>query len=96
MWWLIGYFPLWQGFFNQPFIFVRQYTQFFRVIYFISQPLLNDLSTEGAADIYGTADAFISKHFYLNSSSWNLYTKSHKGSVIEPYDNVPYGIHIKG
>ena len=41
--------------------------------------------------MHGTT--FISKHTYLGSFLWNLYTKPLKGSVVEPYGEVPYRIY---
>ena len=38
--------------------------------------------------MHGTTEAFISKHSYLRSFLWNLYTE---GYIMEPCDEVPYG-----
>ena len=56
---LICYFLLWQGFLNQPFISVYQFTCLFRVVYFSLQQLLNTLSSKECADIHETIKAFI-------------------------------------
>ena len=49
---------------------------------------MTSLSPEGDGDMHGTTEAFVSKHSYLSSSFWNLYTQPLKDYNIEPYDDV--------
>ena len=78
---MVSYLLLRQGFLNQ----------LIRVIYFIPQQFLNTLLSEGDAYMHATTEAFIFKHFNLSSSLWNVYTEPLQGSVMKPYDDIPYG-----
>ena len=45
--------------------------------------------------MYETTEIFISKYSYFSSSLWSLHTQPLKGSLIEPYDEVPYGTLLR-
>ena len=57
------------------YIFCDNSHNLWEFFYFIAQQLLNTLSSEEDVDMHGTIAVFISKHSYLSSSLWNLYTE---------------------
>ena len=76
--------PVVAGVSQSTFIFVRQFTQVARLVYFIPKQFLHILTSERDADMPRTTQVFISEH----------YTERIKGFMIEPHDKVPYGTFL--
>ena len=93
LWWcgalVNGNFPLWKGFLNNLLYCLPIYTNWKICLFY---QLLSTLSSEGDGDMYGTTSLSILEYLSNKSSWWNLYTLPLKGSIIEPNDEVPWGI----